>query len=573
MNERFLARAVTVFFILLWAGLFYTQIIRFGYYSRLSKNNSIRIIPIDGPRGNIFDRKGVAVVTNRISFDVAVVYRELRDRKGLARILNSVLGMSGEAIMRALDKAAAKPYAPVTIVEDIDKAKALVMEEASSDVDGLLIETRSKRDYLYSNVGSHLFGYLGEVTETELENLKSYGYRMKDLVGRDGIEKYYDTYLKGIDGGTQVEVDSLGRQTRILGLKEPASGQDLYLTVDIALQAICDKLLARHKGALIVMDPGTGEVLALASHPAFDPNIFVKPRTAGERERLLTDRIGRPLSNRAISGLYSPGSVFKIVTASAALETKKISAETRFTCTGSYRLGRGKFDCWKEGGHGSQNLREGLMNSCNVFFYNTGRAAGVDNIEAFSKLFGFGRPTGIDLPDEVKGVVPGRAWKRFYRRDNWYEGETINYAIGQGYLLVTPIQILEMMSIVANRGSAVRPFVVKRIGSADISAQKPKGIGLKNDTIRMVRAGLFDVVNNENGTGRRAKVDGMIVAGKTGTAQNPQGKTHAWFAGFAPFDNPKICVVVFLEHGGKGGLEPAEIAAGIFKEAKDRGYI
>ncbi len=287
----------------------------------------------------------------------------------------------------------------------------------------------------------------------------------------------------------------------------------------------------------------------------------------------MTDRMGRPLSNRAISGLYPPGSVFKIVTAAAALETKKITRATHFFCSGSYRLGKAKFDCWKEEGHGSQNIIQGFMNSCNVFFYNTGRAAGVDSIEAFAKIFGFGKPTGIALPDEVKGLVPGKAWKRIQRKGVWYEGETLNYAIGQGYLLVTPIQILDMMTAVANKGSLVKPYTVKRIDSSYIEAGKPKKIGLKSDTIRIIREGLLEVVNNEAGTGRRAKIEGVLVAGKTGTAQNPQGKTHAWFSGFAPFPDPKICLVVFLEHGGKGGLEPAEIAGGIFEEARRKGCI
>ena len=371
----------------------------------------------------------------------------------------------------------------------------------------------------------------------------------------------------------QVEVDSRGRQVRALGLKEPSCGQDLYLTLDISLQLACDNLLGEHSGAAIVMNPKDGTVLALASHPAFDPNIFVIPDRSSQRTRLLNDRIGRPLSNRAISGTYPPGSVFKIVTASAALETKRLTSNTRFFCSGSYHLGNAKFDCWKEGGHQSQNIVQGLMNSCNVFFYNAGRAAGVDAMEAFSKLYGFGRTAGIDLPDEVRGVVPGRTWKRLHRNDNWYEGETLNYAIGQGYLTVTPLQVLEMLSAVANKGSLVTPRLVERIGSKKTAMAKPKRIGLKDETLRIVRKGLFEVVNNESGTGRRAKIDAAVAAGKTGTAQNPHGKTHAWFAGFAPYDDPTICLVVFLEHGGKGGLEPAEIAHGIFEEAKNKGYI
>jgi len=573
VRERLLITIISALFVMLGLGLFYNQVIRFGYYSHLSKNNSIRIIPIDGPRGNMLDRNGAVVVSNRLSFDVAVVYQELRDKQKFIRVLSNILNIPARDIVRVMDKARSKPYAPVTILEDIDKNKAIMLEEASFDIDGLTIETRSRRDYLFNNTGSHLFGYLSEIGESELDELRDYGYRMRDLVGRSGLERQYEFYLKGIDGGTQIEVDSRGRQTKVLGVKEPSSGKDIYLAIDITLQAACDKLLGDRKGAVCVMNPVTGEVLALASHPAFDPNVFVRPKASEQRIGVIKDRVGRPLSNRAISASYPPGSVFKVVTASAGLETKRISPAARFVCNGSYHLGKAEFDCWKSEGHGSQNVTEGLMNSCNVFFYNTGRAAGADAIETYSKAFGFGQQTGIDLPDEAKGVVPGRAWKRAYKHTGWFEGDTVNYSIGQGYLLTTPIQVARMMGVIANGGLLVRPYIVRRVGDFMIQPERPKYIGLNPATINIIRRGLYDVVNDANGTGKRAKLEDVVVAGKTGTAQNPQGRTHAWFAGFAPYDKPKMCVAVFLEHGGKGGLEPAEIARGIFEEAKRKGYL
>jgi len=242
-------------------------------------------------------------------------------------------------------------------------------------------------------------------------------------------------------------------------------------------------------------------------------------------------------------------------------------------CTGGYKLGRRTFNCWKKEGHGLQNIQNGLMNSCNVFFYNTGRLAGVDALESYAKLFGFGRLTGIDLPDEVKGLVPGRSWKRSYKKDNWYEGETLNYSIGQGYLMVTPVQVLGMTAVMANRGHIVKPHVVKKIDDKTVAHPESKKTGLSDETINEVRRGLYEVINNENGTGKRARADNIIAAGKTGTAENPQGRTHAWFTGFAPYDKPKICLVVFMEHGGKGGIDPAEIARGIFEEAKRIGCL
>lgn len=573
MRDRFIISTLSVLFTLIVIGLFYNQIFMYGYYTKLSRNNSIRVIPIEGPRGNIFDRTGQVLVTNRLSFDAAIVYQEIEDRKKLMNLLSDQLGLSGAQIIDAFEKAGRRSYEPVTIAEDISKEKALALEEAGFDVRGIVIETRSRRNYLYKHFGSHIFGYLSEVTDKELETLKDYDYRMKDLIGRAGLEKQYENILRGVDGGTQIEVDSRGHQTRTLGLKEPESGQDLYLTIDLPLQVACDKLLGDHKGAIVVMDPRNGDILALASHPTFDPNIFVRRGTSEERLKLLNDRKGRPMSNKAISGTYPPGSVFKIVTASAGLEQKKITRWTKFFCPGFYKLGRTQFNCWKEGGHGPQDVVEGIKNSCNTFFYNTGRALGVDRMETYAKLFGYGKSTGIDLPDEVGGIAPGRDWKKSHKKGIWYEGETLHYSIGQGYLSVTPIQVLEMAAVMANNGNLVRPRIVKRAGSNDLPGQKPKNIGLKAETIQAVRKGLFEAVNNESGTAKRAKPEGATAAGKTGTAQNLQGRTHAWFCGFAPYNDPKVCMVVFLEHGGKGGVGPAEIAHGVFEEAKNRGYL
>lgn len=573
MRDRLISLIVYSFFALLVMALFYTQIVRYFHYSRMSKNNSIRIIPIDGPRGNIYDRNGKKLVSNKLCFDVAVIYQEMRDPEWFASYLSNALAIPKERVDAGLLKASRRPFAPITIIEDIDKDKAVMLEEDSINIRGLLIETRSRRDYCLGKTGCHVFGYLSEITEEELEELGEYGYKRKDLVGRSGIEKFYNRELAGVAGGTQVQVDSRGRPVRVLGLKEPTSGKDMVLTIDADIQAVCDKSLEGKTGAIVVIDPKTGEVLALASHPSFDPNVFVRSNTGKERMNLIGDRKGRPLSDRAISGLYPPGSVFKMVTSSAALETKKISSSTTFVCNGSYRLGRGKFDCWKEGGHGPQNIIDALMNSCNVFFYSAGRAAGVDALEYYSKLYGYGKVTGIDLPDEVKGIAPGRAWKKSVKKEGWYDGETLNYSIGQGYLAVTPIQVVCMTAVCANMGSHVRPHLVKKIGDENIPAPKPKWLGLKESTVRYIREGLLKVVSSEGGTGKRAKIEGVQVAGKTGTAQNPHGRTHAWFTGFAPFSEPTICVVVFLEHGGKGGLEPTEIAHDIFQEAKLRGYI
>ena len=346
MRERNINVVIYAFFVILAVCLFYTQVLRYPYYYKLARNNAIRIITISGPRGNIYDRNNIPAVTNRLSFDVAVVYQELRNRQKLIDLLMASIGVTAKDAAAALDKAERKPYAPVTIAEDIDKEKALMLEEASVDMPGLVIETKAKRYYAYGNAGCHIFGYLSEISESELDRLRDYGYRIKDLLGRDGLEKYYNDDLTGLDGGLQIEVDNKGRQVRTLGIKEPSNGKDLYLTVDMSMQVLSDKLLGERKGVVVVMDPRNGEIIALASHPSFDPNIFVKPDTSKQRTKLMRDRVGRPLLNRAISCVYPPGSVFKMVVAAAALETGRIKASTRFFCGGSFLLGKARFKCW-----------------------------------------------------------------------------------------------------------------------------------------------------------------------------------------------------------------------------------
>lgn len=573
MKEKSLAVPIRLLFIMLALALVYTQIVRYDYYSKLSRDNAIRIIPIEGPRGAIFDRHGVGLVSNRVSFDVAIVYQDLKNQKKLIDLLVNTLGVKRERIEDGIGKAAEKPYAPVMILNDIDREKAFILEEESFDVRGLVIQTKSMRDYLHGNVGAHLLGYLGEISDFELASGEKYGYRAKGLVGRDGIEKYYDSYLSGVEGGMQIQVDNRGRLVRTLGLKEAVNGKDLYLTIDINLQLACDKALEGKRGAIIAMDPNTGEVLALSSSPGFDPNIFVRPEGSSQRLRLIGNRRMYPMLNRAIAGIYQPGSVFKIVVAMAALNTDRIGRQTRFNCPGYFTLGTGRFACWKEEGHSSQNVVDALMNSCNVFFYNTGKILGIDNIETYAKNFGFGRTTGIDLPNEAKGIVPGRSWKRSVKKDSWYEGDTVNLAIGQGYILVTPIQILEMISIVANNGRVVKPHVVKRIDTFDVSPAPRHDLNFSKNAMKAVKDGLYKVVNAQNGTGKRARLDGVAIGGKTGTAENPAGATHAWFCGFTPINDAKLSLVVFLEHGGKGGLEASEIAKEIFTVAKSKGYL
>ncbi|MFH1753384.1 MAG: penicillin-binding protein 2 [Candidatus Omnitrophota bacterium] len=571
MRIKILGVLIYIPFFLLAVGLFYLQIINGANYERLATRNRIRLVPIESPRGRIFDRNGVLLVNNRISFDVSIITQELKNKDEVLEKLAMRLNQPKESLEEALKKNFITPFQPVKIAFDIGKIKAITIEEERLDLPGVIIETSPYRHYIYKETGSHIFGYLGLINSRELEKLKSYGYTTNDYVGRSGVEKYYDSYLKGTDGGMQIEVDNRGHQVGILGIREPIKGKDLYLSIDIRLQEFIENVFKGARGVACVMDPRSGEILSLVSTPAFDPNIFLAEGSSRRISSLFASE-DYPLLNRAIQCGYPPGSVFKIVTSSAGLE-KNISPERTLYCSGLYFLGGNIFRCWKEKGHGALAVRDALKHSCNVFFYQLGRMVGAEEIANYAVKYGFSHPTGIDLPGEYSGLVPNRMWKLLNKRESWYEGETLNYAIGQGYLLVTPMQIVRMVSSVANGGYLVRPFLVKKIEDVDISQTKRSSVNISKETLDIVKEGLVKVVNDPDGTGRRAYVEGAKVAGKTGTAQTSQPKTHAWFSGFAPADEAKVVLVVFLEYGGKGGLGASQTAREIFVELQNLGYM
>lgn len=579
MRLKAFAGIILFFFIALVLGLFYTQVASYNLYKGLSEKNRIRVMPLPAGRGKIYDRKGSLLVTNRIAFDVTVIFQEIENEENLAIILSGILGIDKKKISQRIEERSRKsPFVPVVIAEDIEKEKAIRLEEMRQDLPGVIVTTRPLRSYLYKDAISHVTGYLGKISEHELKRYKTYGYNTRDFVGKDGVERSYNEYLRGTDGGLQTEVDAKGRRLRVLAVKEPKQGKNLYLSIDIKLQQFCDSLFIEKTGAIVVMDPATGAILALVSHPAFDPNAFVKSNNSGEVLSFLRDNRTFPMLNRAISGTYPLGSVFKIVVTVAALETALFDDKKTFFCNGDYRVGNRVFHCWNEKGHRTQTIAEGIKNSCNVFFYQLGLLVGVDEISKYSFKLGLGVPTGVDLSGEASGLVPTQSWKKRELKRPWFKGETANYAIGQGYLLVTPIQTVRMVAAVANGGKLVEPFLVDKIEDASTTAKKKsrvnlhhKGgreIRLKEKTIKTLREGLRDVVNARGGTGFYARSKDVLIAGKTGTAQNTRGESHAWFAGFAPAEDPKICVVVFAEHGGKGGLDPARFAKGIIEEAK-----
>lgn len=572
MRVKVLARIMAAGLVFLLSGLVYTQICRYETYKVMSEGNRLRVTPLIAPRGAIYDRNGEVLVKDILSFNASVIYSRIKDAAALINILSDVLDVRRNTIETGIKKSALEPYSPVCVVPDIGTKGAIRLEEIGSDYPGLFLQVSTKRKYTDGNRAANILGYLGLINSSEFEKLRHYGYQMNDLVGRDGIEKYYDNYLRGVHGGKQVEVDHLGREIATLGYKEPIPGRDVHLTIDTALQKFCHELLKDRQGAIIAVKPVTGAVLAMVSAPSYDPEIFTDSKRSGEISALLDEK-KYPLLNRGISGTYPPGSIFKLVIAAGALETRKATSETAATCTGILKLGKAAFHCWRENGHGEQKMIEAIKNSCNVYFYRLGLLLGVDDIAAYAQKFGFGEYSGIDLPGEVKGIAPTRKWKKNRFNARWYRGETVNYAIGQGYLSITPIQITRMISVFANGGYLVKPHLIKQIGNVDISGHDRIDLYISRGTMKTVREGLKKCVNDRTGTGMKARLSKVIVAGKTGTAQTSRGESHGWFGGFAPFDNAKLVVMVFDEYGGKGGYYAAETAGKVFAEALRLGIL
>ena len=572
MRTRIYAFILSVFFVLLICGLAYVQIYRHVKYKVMSEENRLKVIPLMAPRGSILDRDGKDMVKDVLSFDVSIIYSQINSIEDLANTLSSSLDVPAEEIKVKIRKSRWRPYSPTVIVADIGIEKAIYLEEIAMDYPGLLIDVSAKRKYLKGESGANVLGYLGLINRSEFERLKHYGYRMNDLVGRGGVEKVYDDYLRGTHGGKQVEVDHRGREIMVLGFKEPIPGKNLYLTIDLDLQEYCDDLLKGKRGSILAMDPDTGAVLAMASAPSYDPEIFIDGKRKAEVADVLKDK-EYPLLNRAVAGAYPPGSVFKAIVATAGLETGVVTLHTSFDCTGSIRMGRRTFHCWRKSGHGPQVLQEAIKNSCNVYFWRLGSLLGVDNLAEYAGMFGVGTRTGIDLPGEVAGLLPSREWKKKEYKESWYKGETMNYSVGQGYVLCSPLQLCRIMSVFANGGYLIRPYIAESVEGVSLNKPERIRLDISEETIEHVREGLRKVVNDRRGTGMKARQEDVVVAGKTGTAQTSKGKSHGWFAGFAPFVEPKLTVVVFDEYGGKGGYYAAETAGKVFHKADELGLL
>ncbi len=579
----FSAVAFSLIFVYLW----YLQVIKGSEYRRLSENNRIRIRENPADRGMIVDRKGRILAQNRPSFEVYLVPEDLKGNPEVLRVLSEMLKIVPDEIKEKLQSKRRPPFKPVKIKSDIDWNQLALLESNRVHLPGLIVDVRPRRTYSYGDLASHLIGYLGEVDENELKQAKDFSYRMGALVGKYGIEYRWENDLRGVDGGRQVEVDAMGRELKPLQSVASSPGNNLVLTIDFDLQKVAEEAFEDKNGALIAMDPRSGRILAMVSKPAFDPDIFARS-ISPEEWKALMENPSHPLQNKGIQGQYPPGSVFKIVTAIAGLESGTITPDTLLPCAGSFTYGNRNFRCWKEGGHGPLSLHRALVESCDVYFYQLGLKLGVDKIAHYAKEFGLGKTTGIPLPHEKSGIVPSTSWKAKRLGVPWYSGETVSLSVGQGYLNATPIQLLSLISAVANGGKLYAPRVVERVENIfgktlrEYSLQETGRVQVSEEALRMVREALMGAVNEPHGTGGACALKEVKVAGKTGTAQVVKmaqdfrkGDTnrlplkfrdHAWFVAYAPFEDPRISIVVLVEHGGFGGAVAAPIAKKVIEK-------
>jgi penicillin-binding protein 2 len=557
-------------FVVLLGRLWMLQISHGEEHRLLSDSNRIRLHRTQATRGTVRDRFGRVIADSRPSFDVVLVPEDSPDLQTTVENLSSFLRQSSAETQELLAQAKGRPaFQEIGVKRDVTWEELVAVETHQLDLPGVSLQITPRRSYPFGEVLAHLVGYVGEVNRVELD--ADAHYRMGDLIGKAGLERRLERWLRGLNGGQQVEVDALGRKLRILREVQEVPGSTVTLSIDLDLQLAAEEALEGKEGVIIALDPRTGEVLAMVSHPSYDPNAFARGIRPHEWRGLVEDGL-RPLNNRAIHGQYPPGSIFKIVVATAALEEGVINPFTRISCGGGVQFGNHYFRCWKKGGHGSVDLHEAIVQSCDSYFYQVGQRLGVDAIAEWSRSFGLGAPSGIDLDNEKAGIIPDTGWKRRRFQQPWYPGETLSVAIGQGYVTVTPMQMAGMIAAVAG-GARYRPQFVKAVEApegetiAAYGAELVETLPVKKSTLRVLRDALRDVVGTDRGTGKKARIPGVEVAGKTGTAQVVKlGKTrlkasqlsrrqrdHAWFVSYAPFDEPEIAVATLVEHADGGG--------------------
>ena len=585
---------VFICFAVLVFRLWYLQILQGDYFRERSENNRLREVYIQPPRGIILDRNGRVLVKNRPSFNIEFIREDSPAPDQSLTVLARVLGYPPQDFISKLSEPQKKRrrFESKQLLKDVSRDILARVESRRYALPGVTVSVVPAREYLYGSFAAHVLGYIGEITAEQLDSSQFSGYRRGDMVGQFGLESAQEFFLQGQRGVQGIFVDAAGNRVGEAYYSPALPGHNVTITLDFDVQTAADKALLGRKGAVVALDPSNGDVLAMSSSPAFDPNLFAAG-ISGERWRALAHGRDKPLTNRAVQGLYHPGSVFKFVMATAALAEGVVGKGERFFCNGSFRVGNSRpFACHKH--HGAVNIRDALRMSCNVFFYNVGQRLGIDRIHDYGTRFGLGVPAGLQLGPEPKGLVPSTAWKRELFKDRgdpkWYPGETPSVSIGQGAVDLTPLQMARALSALVNGGVLYRPHLVKKIKAQQglfedesFASVEQGRLSVENWVLDAVRDGLKAVVNEPGGTGSRAKLPedlGVIVAGKTGTAQKRAmhgTKTLAkeyslgWFAGYAPADNPEIVVVAMIEGEGGGGVAAAPVVSQVMEAYFRRG--
>ena len=577
-----LSIAAAILLFLLVTRLWYLQIIESENLMDLSESNRLRFVPVAASRGSILDRNSKILVGNTPSFSLAVIPQDVKDKDSLIAKLSKFLEIDRAELLEKWDKGKGRAkYYPIMLASGITRDQLEYLEENRLQLPGIDIEMKPVREYPHGILAAHLLGHLGEISENELDKQEFSEYNPGDYSGKSGIERNWEHELHGSDGGRQIEVDARGRFLRSISEFPPTVGNSLVLTIDGELQKIAERAFGDKAGAAVAMNVNSGEILAFVSNPGFDPSLFTGRMPVKKWNEYLEDK-RHPLENKALTGQYPPGSTFKIITALAGLENGIINENSTVDCKGSLKVGNSVFKCWDKKGHGIVNLKKALRESCDVYFYQLGEKLGIDRLATCAREFGMGRPLGIGLENEKAGMIPSLEWKENRYKSRWYRGDTLSAAIGQGYVLSTPVQLASMIATVANEGTLYRPYLVKRIVDPDgkvlkeFSPQIINKLPINPKNFRLVKEGLLAVVNEPHGTGAAARLYEVKVAGKTGTSQVVkmrdsrgavpyQYRDHALFVAFAPYDKPEIAVAVVIEHGEHGGSAAAPIAGSILR--------
>ncbi|MDD4900719.1 MAG: penicillin-binding protein 2 [Patescibacteria group bacterium] len=586
INKVFkISLALLAFFLIILGRAGWLQIAKGGYYYELAEGNRIRVERLEAKRGVIYDRSGHPLVRNSANFLLYFVPADLpkdklEQEKIINRVVENLAGIANNDIAAALAKikqGSLESYQPLFIADNIDYDKAIALYLEADNMPGVFLTAKNRREYnLYSLSLSHLLGYIGKISEAELAKFKS-EYLPIDYIGKTGLENFWENEMKGVNGKKQIEVDALGKEKKIINQENGEDGHNLVLSLDIELQKKLEEVVASelknlhlNKACAIALNPNNGEVLAMVSLPSYNNNDFSHGLTQSEYQKI-AEHPDRPLFNRCIAGEYPSGSVIKPVIAAAALEEKVINENTSFLSTGGIRIDQWFFPDWKAGGHGLTNVRSAIANSVNTFFYYIGggfndfSGLGLERMVRYEKLFGLDAQTGIDLPGEASGFLPTKDWKMKTKGERWYIGDTYHVAIGQGDILVTPLQVADYTAVFANGGSLYRPHLIKQvlnssdqlIGETDNKPIRIDMVSGKN--LEIVRQGMRQTVTS--GSAQLLQSVPVAVAGKTGTAQWSTTKNnHAWFTGFAPYDRPEIVITILIEQGGEGSSVAVPIA-------------